>query len=595
MILIFFVICTSTRAALLPGFHSEPKSSEQVRWLLSTDAVRIYFNAEADFNLQKPVELIVYLLPNGSTIEQTLGKRLAPGDDWRFDIQHIGAQVRLLRHLDPAENIVLCCLEAPGRSWPRYRADHADNPRRIRNLFATVAGVLPPTAKLRIALAAHSGGGSFLFGYLNSGAINDAITRIIFLDADYSYSDQLHHGDKLIAWLRRSPANHLIVFAYDDRNVTFDGKKIVSDTGGTWRASQRMIARFSKEQKPESGNVGPFLHRSFFAGQAQFFLHPNPQLKILHTAMIGEMNAFLHAMTLGTRYQNKYGALGGPRAYTKWVTPDPAAHFPITMILNLPPRPKTAPSGSMFLKTIENLSTDQREQLVIHQILTGNIPDFLRTLCPINVQATDSDGITHSATYYVTPDVLAIGSDRDFFRMPLTPISAQHLAEALDCSLITRKISDDVYASAAVKLAPMPLTIQRESPDTFYQSNQLIESERKGYALGLLVAGIKKDVVLTNRLKGHEGHVAIYGWQKFDGKPIQPLYVGHLETYVDYSHGIRLIADAMFVDGKTMTVKNVLADPKLCGLISDEGPIIPAKYSPATRPSTAPSAQPHPK
>jgi hypothetical protein len=143
-----------------------------------------------------------------------------------------------------------------------------------------------------------------------------------------------------------------------------------------------------------------------------------------------------------------------------------------------------------------------------------------------------------------------------------------------------------------VKLAPMPLTVKREAPDTFYQSNQLIEDERKGKPLGLLVAGIKKDVVLTNRLNGREGHVAIYGWHKLDGKAIQPLYVGHLETYVDYSHSIRLVADTMIVDGKSTTIQSVLADPKLSPLISDEGPIIPSHYSPTTHPTTKPTTRP---
>ena len=26
-----------------------------------------------------------------------------------------------------------------------------------------------------------------------------------------------------------------------------------------------------------------------------------------------------------------------------------------------------------------------------------------------------------------------------------------------------------------------------------------------------------------------------------DGKPIQPLYTGHVNWYVDYSHGVRLV------------------------------------------------------
>jgi hypothetical protein len=276
------------------------------------------------------------------------------------------------------------------------------------------------------------------------------------------------------------------------------------------------------------------------------------------------------------------------------VAKDAAQARDVTEILNLPSRAPNAPTGSAFLKVIDHLATDEREKMVVDQVLAGNVPDFFRTfksIGPIGAGSSSVDGIDHVGTYYVSTDVLAIGNDQDFFRMPLTPVSAEKIADALGCSLITRKISDDIYAHADIKVAPMPLTVNRESPETFYQSNQIIESQRGGQSSGLLIAGIKKDVVLTNRLHGREGHVAIYGWHKLDGKPIQPLYVGHLETYVDYSHGIRLIGDAMDVDGKMTTVQTVWADPKLCALLSDEGPINPAHYSPTTHPTTRPTTQ----
>lgn len=44
-----------------------------------------------------------------------------------------------------------------------------------------------------------------------------------------------------MAWLRRNAQNRLVVLAYDDREIMLDGKKVVSDSGGTWRATQRMI------------------------------------------------------------------------------------------------------------------------------------------------------------------------------------------------------------------------------------------------------------------------------------------------------------------------------------------------------------------
>ena len=132
---------------------------------------------------------------------------------------------------------------------------------------------------------------------------------------------------------------------------------------------------------------------------------------------------------------------------------------------------------------------------------------------------------------------------------------------------------DEVSRAAAVKLEPKPRTEEREAHATFLRHNAIIEEQRAGKPLGELVAGVKKDVVVTNRLAERPNRVAIYGWHKPDANPIQPLYAGHADYYVDYSHGIRLIQRDCLVDGKPMKLADVLKDPELCGLVSDEGPI----------------------
>ena len=149
--------------------------------------------------------------------------------------------------------------------------------------------------------------------------------------------------------------------------------------------------------------------------------------------------------------------------------------------------------------------------------------------------------------------------------MPMRPQTAQAIADACDGSLITVKISDDIFAKAEVKLPPRPLTKDRDPAATFYEHHRIIEEQRGGAALGLLVAGIKKDVVLTNRLRERERRVAIYGWHKPDGKPIQPLYVGHSDSHVDYSHGIRLMSRRMYrgrsADGRWRCTKEQGTEP----------------------------------
>ena len=186
---------------------------------------------------------------------------------------------------------------------------------------------------------------------------------------------------------------------------------------------------------------------------------------------------------------------------------------------------------------------------------------------------TDDAGGKHVATYFVMADYLAVGTDKDFFRVPITPATATVIADRFDASLITAKVSDDVFAVAQVKVDPKPLTKDRDATTTFWQHHQIIEEQLRGKPRGLLIAGIKKDVVLTNRLKEQPHKVAIYGWHYPDGRAIQSLYVGHVDWYVDYSHGVRLMSQQIIVDDRRLKVVDVLKDASLCRLLSTEGPI----------------------
>jgi hypothetical protein len=248
----------------------------------------------------------------------------------------------------------------------------------------------------------------------------------------------------------------------------------------------------------------------------------------------------------------------------------------------LPPRTAEAPKGKDFLVGVKDIEKADRDKKILEQVLSGNFPDFLRRFVPVTVSMT-IDGAVHTATYEVMPDVLAIGPDADYCRIPMMPQTAQVIADAFGCSLPTRKMSDDIYAAAHVKLAPHPFTPIRykiEAPTTFFQSNRAIDEARveAKAPLGAFLGGIKKDVVISNALLDAPGKVAIYGWHQLDGKPIQPLYVGHVNTWVDYSHGIRLVKKLMQVDGRPMLIGDVLADPVLCQLLSDEGPMPDPRY-----------------
>jgi hypothetical protein len=78
------------------------------------------------------------------------------------------------------------------------------------------------------------------------------------------------------------------------------------------------------------------------------------------------------------------------------------------------------------------------------------------------------------------------------------------------------------------------------------------------------------DVILSSGKSLQPRKVAIYGWYKSLGKPIQPDYSGHVYWYVDYSHGIRLMNKQVIIDGKPFLISDVLKDPVLFRLFSNE-------------------------
>jgi hypothetical protein len=107
----------------------------------------------------------------------------------------------------------------------------------------------------------------------------------------------------------------------------------------------------------------------------------------------------------------------------------------------------------------------------------------------------------------------------------------------------------------------------------FYLSKhqQRIDEQRSGLRVGELISGHKKDLVLSNRLGQLPGRVAIYGWHRAPGHPIQPLSTVHGAEYVDYSHGVRLVSTTVVVDGRPRSIYDALQDSHLASVLSREG------------------------
>jgi hypothetical protein len=243
----------------------------------------------------------------------------------------------------------------------------------------------------------------------------------------------------------------------------------------------------------------------------------------------------------------------------------------------IPPRDAKAPAGSDFVRSLSGLSDDEREQAILQQLLEGNIPTFLRHLTAVHLTGPVEGRRVTDLTVCVSPDYLAVGSDENFFLVPMRLSTALTVAGRFSFTLPTTRIVDAIYSQARMHLPPQPLPAGDTMRTTAYywRHNELVQEQRDNTAseLGELTAGDKKDLVLTNRLWTHPLRVAIYGWHRIDGSPIQPLSTVHGFRYADYSHGVRLVSETVYVDKRPESLLRVLQDPMLASVVSSEGKI----------------------
>lgn len=252
--------------------------------------------------------------------------------------------------------------------------------------------------------------------------------------------------------------------------------------------------------------------------------------------------------------------------------------------LKIPDRSEWAETGSAFMNRITTLSLQERESEIFKALSEGNVPDFLRSPVEINYRAEDGRGQLREVNCWVMPDYLSVGSDDDFCRIPMNPYTAQRLADQFEGSLITSTLSDKIYEAAVQRPSPYfykPVERENESVAKFVIHNSQIENQllELGAKPGELVTSIKKDVILSTMLDSTQNKVVIYGWHKPDGKAIQPVYGKHVDWYVDYSHGIRLMHQQVLIDQQTYNIQEVLRDPVLFRLFSNEAkPMQKARY-----------------
>lgn len=156
------------------------------------------------------------------------------------------------------------------------------------------------------------------------------------------------------------------------------------------------------------------------------------------------------------------------------------------------------------------------------------------------------------------------------------PATAQKVANLFDCSLPTKKMVDQIFAAASVKLEPKPMGTKDMTKSSRYKDhNDVIEKQLSSvsFTLGDLIGGHKKDIILSKALERWPSRVIIYGWHQKSNKgaAIQPLSWVHGNDYVDYSHGVRLVKGTIQVNGTSMLLVDALQDKNIAPVLSHEG------------------------
>ncbi len=257
--------------------------------------------------------------------------------------------------------------------------------------------------------------------------------------------------------------------------------------------------------------------------------------------------------------------------------------------LDLPPRADNAPGGAQFAREIAGLNLAERETAIVKAFLAGNVPSFSRKLRPLTFRQT-LDSNSYTVVIFPVCDYLAIGSDEDYLYIPLTPSTAQYLAERMHCSMPTQKLVDIIYNKAGIKLRPQPIppSDQMTTVPVFMQHTDSVKQQlgEMSYdrTADSLIAGHKKDIIISNKIYSPDRNyerVVIYGWHRGVNDPIQPVYNGHSAQYADYSHGVRLIWNTVLINGDSSSFREILKNSQLAGLLSSEGVITKPYYPPS--------------
>lgn len=237
-------------------------------------------------------------------------------------------------------------------------------------------------------------------------------------------------------------------------------------------------------------------------------------------------------------------------------------------------------TGTDIAKSLVGRKPADREAAVLAAVRNGEVPRRLSDRA--RWCAIAAGGGRLILTVSCRP--VELGTDVDSFLAPMRPETAQAVADHFGAILPSRTIVDALWAqtvAARLPIAP-PRGFKIPGPDMLDVRSWIAHNAEIQRALagvdGLVVGG-KKDVAVGPNLDG--SRVAIYS-TPFSGRggprPAgghQPYSTIHTPDHVDYSHGVRLVQRVALLDGLPVDLRDVFADPKRAGLVSDQGPFAP--------------------
>ncbi len=292
--------------------HVSGQNNSRIDSFFCNGDIKVTIDRPIDLHPRGETIICFYALPNGNSTAQTMGKKMGPGDDWHFDIQHIRAQTIFIRQELKRKNFIVIYLENQYKSWPAWKQKHQDYKIRLPLLTDSLAASIT-THQKSIYLNGHSGGGSFIFGCLAGvQEIPSYIKRISFLDSDYGYDSS--YFPKLKNWLTNVKGAALNVFAYNDSAALYNGKPVVSATGGTWYRSHLLLQHLQNEMDFRLMNTDSITVYKSNDERVQFFFKQNTNRGIYHTQQV-ELNGFIHSILCGTKKDSRRYNYYSKRAY----------------------------------------------------------------------------------------------------------------------------------------------------------------------------------------------------------------------------------------------------------------------------------------